>query len=217
MARYLKKIIPVLILVILTAGGFEIFYRSDFTRPIAKSPEPKSEDTAKNIAAPISDVERKLPDSQAILTRNLFGPSAEEITSSMMDKEQIAPVTLEATSLELSLLGTITGSPKNRRAIILDKKKKVQDIYSQGDVIQDALIKEIQREKLILTRNGSDELLVREISKTTPASPTQPALLPQEPPETAPDTPPEIPSEERIEPQPVESVESVESVENSTQ
>jgi len=207
MVKYLKKIIPVIIITLLTAGGVEIFYRSEFTRPMAKNPEPKSEDAAINIAAPISGVEKKQPDYQAILTRNLFGPSSEEITPSMVDEEQVVPVTLEATSLELSLLGTITGSPQNRRAIILDKKKKVQDIYFQGDVLQDALIKEIQREKLILTRNGNDELLVREISKTNPAAPTQPALLSQEPPETAKEPPPEIPSEDIIEPEPVEPVE----------
>ncbi|MBU3946513.1 MAG: hypothetical protein L6271_15465 [Desulfobacteraceae bacterium] len=210
MAKYLKKIIPFIIITILAAGGVEIFYRIAFTRLMATSPEPKIQDAGTNIAAPITGGRNKRPDHQVILKRNLFGPppkenKAEKITPSAAD--------LAATSLDLVLLGTISGSPKNRRAIILDKKKKIQDIYFQGDMIQGALIKEIQRGKIILNRDGKDEILVPETPKTNSTRPKNPAFLSQIPPEITPDPSPEMPSEGIIEPEPMEPIEPTEPTE----
>jgi type II secretory pathway component PulC len=207
MAKYFKKIIPFIIITIVAAGGVEIFYRIAFTRLMATSPEPKIQDAVTNIAAPITGGQNKRPDHQVILKRNLFGPppkknKADETAKTAADQ-------LAATSLDLVLLGTISGSPKNRRAIILDKKKKVQDIYFQGDVIQGALIKEIQRGKIILNRDGKDEILIPETPKTNSTRPKNPALLSQLPPEMTPPPSPEMPPEGIIEPEPVEPMDQM--------
>ena len=112
----------------------------------------------------------------------------------------------------MSLLGTITGPPNTRRAILLNKKKKVQDIYCQGDKVQGALIKEVQRGKIILNVNGKEEMLVPETPKTTPgaaaipnfSSPIQPADMGQVP-------PPEVPVESGLEqPMPIVTPEAPE-------
>ncbi len=217
MAKYLKKIIPFIIITILASGGVEIFYRIAFISLMATSPEPKIQDAVTNIARPITGGQNKRPDPQAILNRNLFGPPPKAAKPAIT--EQAAP--LAATSLDLSLLGTITGPPKNRRAIILDKKKKLQDIYYQGDMVQGALIKEIQRGKIILNRNGKDEILVPETPKKNTAAATDPAYDPQMPPETAQEAPPLpdfspgiVPEEEQ--PEPLEPV-AQPTVDNATE
>lgn len=213
MAKYLKKIFPFIIITILAGGGVEIFYRIAFIRLMATNPEAKVQVAKTNTAAPNTDELNKRLDHQVILKRNLFGPPSkrdqpEETTQTAAD--------LAATSLDLGLLGTITGSPKNRRAIILDKKKKAQDIYFQGDVIQGALIKEIQRGKIILNRNGTDEILVPETPKTKSTPPTNPAFLSQIPPEMTPEPSPEMPPEGIIEPEPMEPIEPTEPLINTT-
>ncbi|MBU1985768.1 MAG: hypothetical protein KJ846_00925, partial [Proteobacteria bacterium] len=147
--------------------------------------------------------QNKRPDHQVILKRNLFGPPPKK---DQPGKTTQTAADLVATSLDLGLLGTITGSPKNRRAIILDKKTKLQDIYFQGDVIQGALIKEIQRGKIILNRNGKEEILIPETPKKNSTPPTNPALFSQAPPELTQEPPQEIPAEGIMEPQPIEPI-----------
>jgi type II secretory pathway component PulC len=186
MISHLKKIIPFIIIALLAGGGVEAFYRITFNQLMQMSRPPKIENATAKVAAPIASIEKKRPDSQAILKRNLFGPPPKAAKPAIT--EQAAP--LAATSLDLSLLGTITGPPTDRRAIILDKKKKLQDIYYQGDMVQGALIKEIQRGKIILNRNGKDEILVPETPKKNTAAATYPAYDPQMPPETAQEAPP---------------------------
>lgn len=194
MASHLKKIIPFLIITILAAGGVEAFYRMTLNRLMQVSSSPKMQAEVTEVAAPIPGGEKRRPDHQVIVKRNLFGPF-QGVTPTMT--EQDIPDTLPATALELILIGTITGPPHARRAIILDKKKKVQDIYNQGDTIDGAVIKEIQRRKVILNVNGKDEILVPETPKTdttTPESFSQ-LQLPSE-------TPPDMPSENVFEPEP---------------
>lgn len=76
---------------------------------------------------------------------------------------------LEATSLDLTLLGTISGGVNTQRAIIQDKRKRTQEIYYKGDAIGPALIKEILRGKVILTVRGKDEILLMKEPKSSPA------------------------------------------------
>ena len=200
MVNHLKKIIPFIIIAILAAGGVETFYRMTFSRLMKASSSPKVQAAAAQVAAPISGVKKKGPGQQVILKRNLFGPP--QGGKPAMTKQPI-PDKLAATALELSLLGTIAGPPNARRAIILDKKKKAQDIYYQGDTIQGAVIKEIQRGKIILNVNGKDEILIPETPKSSTAT-TTPGFPGLVPPETAQEPPPDMPAENVMEPEPIE-------------
>ncbi len=76
--------------------------------------------------------------------------------------ESILPV--KATGLEVKLWGTVTG-PGEKYAVIEDKKTREQSLVEQGDTVQGAVIKEILRNKVILTLNGLDQLLEVEIEK----------------------------------------------------
>ena len=69
---------------------------------------------------------------------------------------------LQETDLQLKLWGTVTGNGQNAYAVIEDVKQRVQQLYHVEDAIQDAIVKEIHREKVILEVNGSLEVLQME-------------------------------------------------------
>ncbi|MDP3480859.1 MAG: type II secretion system protein N [Desulfoprunum sp.] len=110
-------------------------------------------------------------DARIVLERNLFGPppsANKEEKSAAGDLEN-----LQATSLDLVLLGTIIGKKDESRAIILEKGKKTQDIYQLGEMVQGAILKEIVRGKVVLNYNSKDEILdMTEAAKYTTSMPT---------------------------------------------
>ena len=99
----------------------------------------------------------KLSDYKAITNRNIFG--AVEKAAPVPEPEVKEIETLEPTTLDLSLLGTIAGDEENARAIIFDRKKKSQNIYRIEDTVQGAVIKQILRGKVVLRVDGRDEIL----------------------------------------------------------
>ena len=99
---------------------------------------------------------------RAIIERNLFKtdrkkarPAAEALVEN-----------LEATKLDLTLWGTITGSRADSYAVIEASGAKPgrakQALYHVGDTVQGATINKILDEKVILTLNGRDEVLAME-------------------------------------------------------
>ncbi len=93
---------------------------------------------------------------QVILARNLFG----SIAASSEETAELADVgELQETTLDLILLGTIDGDGNSRCAIIVDGKTRNQDIYREGDSVQQALVKKILRGKVVLHLRGRDEVL----------------------------------------------------------
>jgi general secretion pathway protein C len=98
------------------------------------------------------------PEFAMIVERNIFG--ATEKAEPPPVEETVEPIeTLEETTLQLSLLGTIAGDAESARAIILDQRKRNQDIYRVGDSVQGAEIRKILRGKVILRHEDRDEIL----------------------------------------------------------
>ena len=98
------------------------------------------------------------PEFAMIVERNIFG--ATEKAEPPPVEETVEPIeTLEETTLQLSLLGTIAGDDESARAIILDQRKRNQDIYRVGDSVQGAEIRKILRGKVILRHEDRDEIL----------------------------------------------------------
>ena len=65
------------------------------------------------------------------------------------------------TELKLKLLGTVVGNIISSKAIILNLKTKKQDIYKEGDAVtEDAFVKKIYRNKVILDHGGKEEMLL---------------------------------------------------------
>ena len=113
----------------------------------------------------------KVPEYTKIVERNIFG-ATEKIEEALV-VEEVKPVeTLEETSLQLSLLGTVAGDSASARAIILDQRKRSQDIYRVGDSVQEAEIRQILRGKVVLRHGEKDEILimVEGKDKKTPAA-----------------------------------------------
>ena len=98
---------------------------------------------------------RPLTAYKAILERNLFNTRSDsEPQPGKVDVES-----LEETKLNLKLWGTVSGSDDGDYAVIEDVKAREQNLYRAGDAIQTATVKEIHREKVVLTVNGKDEVL----------------------------------------------------------
>lgn len=66
---------------------------------------------------------------------------------------------LEETRMQLVLLGTVSGSREDARAIIRDEAAKKEDIYQVGSDVQGALIARIERGRVVLQVNGREEIL----------------------------------------------------------
>ena len=102
----------------------------------------------------------------AIEQRNLFKTALEENLLTPATASEPLPVeSLEKTSLDLTLLGTIILEPQGAFAIIREGRKKEQKRYQKGDVVQHAQIKEVFREKVVLHYKGRDEVLMMGAAK----------------------------------------------------
>jgi general secretion pathway protein C len=99
------------------------------------------------------------PEFTMIVERNIFG-ATEKVEPPTVEKKIEQIENLEETTLQLSLLGTIAGDTDNARAIILDQRKRSQDIYRIGDSVQGAEIRQIFRGKIVLRHGGKDEILI---------------------------------------------------------
>jgi general secretion pathway protein C len=109
----------------------------------------------------------------AVLERNLFNTrSATEPLPDQVDVES-----LQETKLNLKLWGTVSGSIEGAYAVIEDVGTREQNLYRSGDTIQTATVKEIFREKVVLTVNGNDEVLQMQELETGMAA-SRPSGLP---------------------------------------
>jgi general secretion pathway protein C len=98
-------------------------------------------------------------DYKAITDRNIFNSGTEEIApkAQKFDIEQ-----LKQTDLKLKLWGTVTGQKGRAYAVIEDTKTREQNLYHAGDTIQNAVVKLILREKVVLNVDNQDEILAME-------------------------------------------------------
>ena len=92
---------------------------------------------------------------QPIMARDLFN------TAKTVDqKDTINVEALQPTQLNLKLWGTVAEENRTRAyAVIEDLQSRQQGLYRPGDAIQNAVIKLILREKVILSVDGKDEVL----------------------------------------------------------
>ncbi|MFC1811340.1 type II secretion system protein GspC [Thermodesulfobacteriota bacterium] len=93
--------------------------------------------------------------------RNLFNtqPAAE------IKDESIDIGALKKTDLRLKLWGTVTGDDTRVYAVIEETGTGEQNLYRVGDTVQQATVKMILREKVVINVEGKDEIL--EIAEVT--------------------------------------------------
>ena len=108
---------------------------------------------------PMNDKTAPLSAYQAISERNLFNTDTKAASPqpAKMDIEN-----LKQTDMQLKLWGTVAGEGRRAYAVIEDTKAREQNLYRIGDSIQNATVKMILRQKVILTVNNQDEVLAME-------------------------------------------------------
>ncbi len=181
MLKSIIRLLPFLIVTLLSIGGVELFYGvADhyLFLPVEEGAESQIADAQPK--APVTQP-KKHQDYKVIVERNLF--KSYLVEKAPVKPEKTNPLEgLENTSLDLVLMGTITGQAGRSRAIILEKAKRKQEIYYKGDFIQEAEIKNILRGKVILSYQGRDEILdMSEASSMRPKQVNTPAVSPAPP------------------------------------
>ncbi len=108
----------------------------------------------KQVVSPKDVTRHPLSYYMPVTERNLFNT---KIKTGQQPKLNIE--TLKPTDLKLKLFGTVTGDINKAYAVIEETEKRRQNLYRIGDTIQNASIKMILREKVVLRVNGKDEIL----------------------------------------------------------
>jgi type II secretory pathway component PulC len=173
MVRVAAKLV---IIFLLLYAGVYLWYGRLEKRLLSGTAKPvkiQAEKTAAGDRQGSNGVEPKAgtQDFQVIVTRNIFQAALESVVEVAEEVvEEVVP-----TSLNLTLLGTVTGNDRDARAIIVDNKGKQQDIYQIGDAIQGAFIESIERGKVTLDVNGRKEaLLIKDREGGGPGAPNVP-------------------------------------------
>ena len=178
MTKLYYTIFNIIALAAIIYTGIDSFYRFLEIRLDKNNPE--------ETAAPVPEnkksmVPLRLNDYQVINKRNIFS----KIRPVPADEDTLKIENLEPTSLKIRLLGTVAGDQNNSVAIIEETNKRSQGIYRVGDSVQEALIKNILRGKVVLKVNDRDEILLMDESDTDqraerivpPGEPPEPAML----------------------------------------
>ncbi|MCD6561881.1 MAG: PDZ domain-containing protein [Deltaproteobacteria bacterium] len=161
MLRFYNIILPLLVLTVVIYTGVDIFYKVVAAKFLQVDSE---EIVAKKVKDIEPDQKLLLSDYKTITERNLFG--SVEKASSEGNADQIGG--LKATSLNIALLGTVSGDKRDAFAVIEDVDKREQGLYRVGDSVQNAVVKMILRGKIVLRIGGKDEILTMDEPKSRP-------------------------------------------------
>ncbi|SHH98359.1 type II secretion system protein N [Desulfofustis glycolicus] len=182
-------IIPIstlLIITLLCIGAVEGFYylldtsirpKEHLTveQPAPEQPTPQSQPPTGPTTTELEQTPID-PDISVITSRNLFGS---RVGDGPNPQQQDPLEGMELSSLDVVLMGTVTaGIEEDQRAIIYDKTNGRQDLYQQGDYIQQAAVKDIMRGKVILNIDGRDEMLDISQARQVNVPPPEPPVMP---------------------------------------
>ena len=148
------------------AGYQKISLDQEFDKPAISEPTKKA----------VSFKRKPTPSPEnyrAIVDRNLFH-TKEKPAEKLKSAKPVQSEPLKPTTLQVKLWGTVTSGADASYAIIEDKNKKDQNLYKIGDTIQNATVKEIFREKVVLNVQGKDEVLQIEKLESRGASVSRP-------------------------------------------
>ena len=98
------------------------------------------------------------------------------------EKEETPEIdTLESTTLKITLLGTMFSDQDNSAAVIEDKTKRSQGLYRIGDSIQNGIIKNILRGKIVLKVGDREEKLMMDEPTSSDSSSSIRSEIPRTP------------------------------------
>ncbi|MGE5856340.1 MAG: type II secretion system protein N, partial [Syntrophaceae bacterium] len=139
-----------LVITVVVYLAVDIAYRLIELSTPAPEPEPQAA-----AGAPATDMTKDPIEAYAVIVeRNLFRTTDRPIAVDQMD-----PNSLEATTLQLDLYGTIAGEDGKGYAIIEERDKKRQRLYKVGDRVGGATIVRITRNAVVLRMGDRDQVL----------------------------------------------------------
>ena len=151
-SRYftISNILLITIAVYLSISGFYkvATYRLDLVPPPRVAGDRQISSVGDETSHPLSYY-------QPIVERNLFNTNKDADSKPVPVKVK----TLKQTELKLKLWGTVSGLGGQTYAVIEEAKSKQQNLYKVGDAVQNATVKMVFREKVVLSVNGKDEVL----------------------------------------------------------
>ena len=161
----MKRYFLVLNILFITIAGYfciKIFYK--IIAGDINNITPASVTSEEKISYKEDENHKSLSYYSPIIERNLLKSKK---NSNKIVKDKIDLEALKHTDLKLRLWGTVTADDKQTAyAVIEEQKAKKQSLYRVGDKIQNATVKMIFREKVVLSVNGRDEILeIEELSK----------------------------------------------------
>jgi type II secretory pathway component PulC len=145
------------LIALLVFAGASLWYGRVEERLQGKNPVVKKE-----VATPPQksvDSESAKTDYQIILARNIFKAALDAGDRASGEQLQAEVEELAETKMQLVLLGTVSGSKEDARAIIRNEKAKIEEIYHVGSELQGAIITRIGRGTIVLQVNGREEVL----------------------------------------------------------
>jgi general secretion pathway protein C len=155
-------------------------------------------------AAAETTEKRALQQYAVIQERNLFGAKGRAAPAPPPRPPSPPPAPAKPAA-NLKLVGTVVGSPERTYAVIEDLSTKRQDLYRLGDLVREAKVVEVTRNRVVLDNRGRrEELFSFEKTDTATPAPSEPTArqfnaprrppAPQEPPPS--DEPPPNPPQE---------------------
>ena len=148
--------------------GVSLFYQTTVSKLIAENSRIA---TVGKIQSVDKTSHKPLSEYKHIKERNLFHIKAKPTVDVVENKVDIEE--LKKTELKLKLWGTVTGQATETYAVIEDTKLRKQTLYRVDDTVQNAIVKEIHREKVILEVDGTYEVLEMEKIKSASTSTTR--------------------------------------------
>jgi general secretion pathway protein C len=138
-----------------------------------------------------TEASSSMADYQTIVERNLFNSGRQPLAGAgKAGAPELDVDKLKQTEMKLKLWGTSTGRDGRSYAVIEDQKTREQSLYRPGETIQNATVKMVLREKVVLTVSGRDEVLIQEepgvIKSSVPGAARAGAGLSARPPEAEP-------------------------------
>ena len=151
MLKYYKPILFLLVLTVVIYSGVHIFYKIVGTQlddiPLT---------TVTQKTSTINSLEKRpLSEYRVINEKNIFVSAKGSAEISGQDETE----GLQPTSLNLILLGTVSSAQGEDYAVIEEGPGKKQGLYKVGDTVQEAEIKKILRQKVVLRVGNTDEVL----------------------------------------------------------
>ena len=151
-----RHIVVLLALVMVCYFGVKAFYNRVDSRVSEHRVQPLQPAASETLETGQKSIDENGIDKEAITRRNLFLSGQREgdggLAAAFLDGG-------EEGQADLLLVGTIVETDGVNRAVVLDVEQKKQHLLKEGDMINGASVRRIDSGKVVISRQGRNELL----------------------------------------------------------